>query len=281
MTSTHTLSIGPTPFAVHTCGSGIPLLLLHAFPLDHGMWEAQEPLADAVRIIAPDQRGFGATPGEPPIASIAGMADDAVAVLDALHVAEPAFVCGVSMGGYVAQHVAARHPERVRGLILCDTKLDADTPEARAGRAGLSAKVGRRGAGLLADTMLGTLLAQSPQARAELRRAAIEELLRQTIARQSVATIQAALAAMGDRPDMTDMMRSLAIPTLLVVGEEDTFTPPAIMQRMESILPDARLLIVPQAGHLVPLEAPEVFNAVALEFLHAVAGRGGAATPGH
>jgi pimeloyl-ACP methyl ester carboxylesterase len=209
------------------------------------------------------------------------MADDAVAVLDALHVSEPAFVCGVSMGGYVAQHVAARHPERVRGLILCDTKLDADTPEARAGRAGLSAKVGRRGAGLLADTMLGTLLAQSAEARAQPRRTVIEELLRQTIHRQAVGTIQAALAAMGDRPDMTDTMRSLTIPTLLVVGEEDTFTPPAIMQRMESILPDARLLIVPRAGHLVPLEAPEVFNAAVLEFLHAVTSHGEAAAPGH
>jgi 3-oxoadipate enol-lactonase len=279
MTSTHTLTIGATPFAVHTRGSGIPLLLLHAFPLDHSMWEAQEPLADAVRIIAPDQRGFGATPGEPTITSIGAMADDAVAVLDALHVAEPAFVCGVSMGGYIAQHVAARHPERVRGLILCDTKLDADTPEARAGRAGLAAKVSRRGAGLLADTMLGTLLAQSAEARGRARRPAIEELLRQTIARQPVATIQAALAAMGERPDMTETMQSLPIPTLLVVGEEDTFTPPAIMQRMESILPDARLLIVPQAGHLVPLEVPEVFNAAVLAFLHAVAGHGGTATP--
>ncbi len=279
MTSTHTLTIGATPFAVHTRGSGIPLLLLHAFPLDHSMWEAQEPLADAVRIIAPDQRGFGATPGEPTITSIGAMADDAVAVLDALHVAEPAFVCGVSMGGYIAQHVAARHPERVRGLILCDTKLDADTPEARAGRAGLAAKVGRRGAGLLADTMLGTLLAQSAEARGRARRPAIEELLRQTIARQPVATIRAALAAMGQRPDMTETMQSLPIPTLLVVGEEDTFTPPAIMQRMESILPDARLLIVPQAGHLVPLEVPEVFNAAVLAFLHAVAGHGGTATP--
>ena len=183
------------------------------------------------------------------------------------------------MGGYIAQHVAARHPERVRGLILCDTKLDADTPEARAGRAGLAAKVGRRGAGLLADTMLGTLLAQSAEARGRARRPAIEELLRQTIARQPVATIQAALAAMGERPDMTETMQSLPIPTLLVVGEEDTFTPPAIMQRMESILPDARLLIVPQAGHLVPLEVPEVFNAAVLAFLHAVAGHGGTATP--
>ncbi|MDA1041273.1 MAG: alpha/beta fold hydrolase [Planctomycetota bacterium] len=279
MTSTHTVRVGGKVFAVQTGGAGIPLLLLHAFPLDHGMWEAQAPLAESVRMIVPDQRGFGRTPSDPPIASIAAMADDAVAVLDALHVTEPAFVCGVSMGGYVAQHVAARYPERVRGLILCDTKFAADSPEARAGRAGLSAKVGRRGAGLLADTMLSTLLAQSDEARAQPRRTAIEDLLRQTIARQTVATIQAALAAMGDRPDMTDTMRRLAIPTLLVVGEEDTFTPPAIMQRMESILPDARLLIVPRAGHMVPLEAPEVFNAAVVEFLRAVVAHDAVATP--
>lgn len=279
MTAVHAVAVGDTPFAVHSCGSGIPLLLLHAFPLDHGMWEAQEQLAESVRIIAPDQRGFGGTPGQPPIGSVAEMADDAVALLDALHVVEPAFVCGVSMGGYVAQHVAVRHPDRVRGLILCDTKLDADTPEARSGRASLAAKVGRLGAGILAETMLGTLLAQSETARTQPRRPAIEELLRQTIARQPVATIQAALAAMGNRADMTEAMRSLAVPTLLIVGKEDTFTPPAIMQRMEEVLPDARLLIVPHAGHLVPLEAPEVFNAAVLEFLHAVVGRD-AAAPG-
>lgn len=274
MTSTHTLDVAGSPFAVHTRGSGIPLLLLHAFPLDHGMWEAQEPLADSVRLVVPDQRGFGGSGGEPPITSIAGMADDAVALLDALHVREPAFVCGVSMGGYVAQHVAARHPDRVRGLILCDTKLDADTPEARSGRAALAAKVGRVGTSILADAMLGKLLAHSEAARGAPRRQAIEELLRQLIARQRVETVQASLAAMGARPDMTDAMRRLSVPTLLVVGEEDTFTPPETMQRMEAIIPGARLLIVPRAGHLVPLEAASVFNAAVGEFLREVAGGG-------
>lgn len=279
MPATHRLDIGGTPFAVHTRGAGVPLLLLHAFPLDHGMWEAQEPLAESVRLIAPDQRGFGGTAGDPPIASIAGMADDAVALLDSLHIDEPAFVCGVSMGGYVAQHVAARHPDRVRGLILCDTKLDADTPEARAGREALSAKVGRIGTSILADAMLGKLLGQSEAARAAVRRPAIEDLLRRTIERQPVETIRASLAAMGGRPDMTEVMRNVHVPTLLVVGEEDTFTPPDVMQRMQSIFPDARLLIVPHAGHLVPLEAPEVFNAAVVEFLGMVAARDAAAAP--
>jgi pimeloyl-ACP methyl ester carboxylesterase len=277
MIATHTLPVGSTRFAVHTRGGGLPLLLLHAFPLDHGMWEPQEPLADAVRLIVPDQRGFGGSGGGPPIASIASMADDAVALLDALHVGEPAFVCGVSMGGYVAQHVAARHPERVRGLILCDTKLEADTPEARAGRVSLAAKVGRLGTEILADAMLGKLLAQGETARADERRPEVEALLRGMIRRQRPETVQAALAAMGERPDMTDTLRRLAVPTLLVVGAEDTFTPPETMQRMETLLPDARLLIVPAAGHLVPLEAPQVFNAAVVEFLREVVARGGSA----
>lgn len=282
MTATHTLPVGGDTFAVHTRGSGMPLLLLHAFPLDHGMWEAQEPLADSVRLIVPDQRGFGGSRDARPIASIAAMADDAVAVLDALHVREPAVVCGVSMGGYVAQHVAARHPDRVRALVLCDTKLDADTPEARAGRATLAAKVGRLGTSILADTMLGKLLAQSAEARGLPRRQAIEGLLRRLIASQTPAAVQSSLEAMGGRPDMTDAMRRLAVPALLVVGAEDSFTPPETMQRMESLIPNARLLIVPRAGHLVPLEAPEVFNAAVLEFLREVAvggaGRGAAPT---
>lgn len=282
MTLMHTLSIGDDRFAVHTHGSGIPLLLLHAFPLDHGMWEAQEPLAESVRLIVPDQRGFGGSAGATPITSIAAMADDAVAVLDALHVREPAVVCGVSMGGYVAQHVAARHPARVRGVILCDTKLEADTPEAREGRAALAAKVGRVGTSILADAMLGKLLALSAEARGAPRRPAIEEHLRRMIASQQPQTVQAALGAMGGRPDMTDAMRRLRLPTLLVVGAEDSFTPPETMQRMESIIPESRLLIVPRAGHLAPLEAPEVFNAAVLEFLREVvaagAGRGSVPT---
>jgi 3-oxoadipate enol-lactonase len=271
MTPSHTLSIGGDPFAVHIRGSGIPLVLLHAFPLDHGMWEAQEPLADSLRLIVPDQRGFGGSAAAAPITSIAGMADDVVAVLDALHVGEPAVVCGVSMGGYVAQHVAARHPHRVRGLILCDTKLEADTPEARDGRAVLAEKVGRVGTSILADAMLSKLLAASAEARSAPRRPAIEERLRQLIAGQPVPTVQASLMAMAGRPDMTDAMRRTHLPTLLVVGAEDSFTPPETMQRMESIIPRSRLLIVPRAGHLVPVESPDLFNAAVLEFLREVA----------
>jgi pimeloyl-ACP methyl ester carboxylesterase len=278
--SLHHVAVGDTRLAVHTAGSGLPLVLLHAFPLDHAMWQRQAALAERVRLIVPDLRGFGASGGSVP-GSIAQLAEDTVALLDALHVAGPAVICGISMGGYVAQHVAARHPRRVAAVILADTKFEADSPAARAGRADLAAKVGRLGLGILADAMIPRLLAASDDARTAVDRAAIEGLLRRSITGQSVETVQAALAALGDRPDMTEAMRTLAIPTLLVGGAEDAITPPECLEAAEEAMPNARLLIVPAAGHLPPLEQPEIFNAAVLEFLRGLpADRLHAAGPG-
>lgn len=230
------------------------------------MWQPQEPLAEHLRLIVPDMRGFGqSTDGLPE--SIASLAEDCVGLLDAVHVDRPAVICGVSMGGYVAQHVAARYPERVAALVLVDTRLEADTDEARAGRADLAASVGRVGQAILADAMIPKLLGTSPEARALPGRSEAAELLRQMIESQPVATIQAALSALGGRPDMTDAMRRVTARTLLVVGAEDAITPPPCMEEAEAVIPNAKLLEVPHAGHLVPLERPDLFNAALLEFL--------------
>ena len=264
----HHVRIGGASLAVHSRGAGLPLVLLHAFPLDHAMWERQAPLADHVRLIVPDLRGFGGSSGSTP-ESMAGLADDVAAILDALHVQRPAVICGVSMGGYVAQHVAARHPGKVAAVVLVDTRLEADTDEARAGRADLAAKVGRLGTTILADAMVPRLLGTSAAARTEPYRSHLEGFLREMIARQPVATIQAALAALGSRPDMTAAMSRVLHPTLLVVGAEDAITPPECLARAEKLMPAARLLIVPEAGHLVPLEQPQVFNAAMVDFLQA------------
>jgi pimeloyl-ACP methyl ester carboxylesterase len=214
----------------------------------------------------PDLRGFGGSDEALP-ESIAALADDVVALLDAVHVAGPAVICGISMGGYVAQHVAARHPDRVAAVILVATKLEADSAEARAGRTDLAAKVGRLGLGILADAMIPRLLADSAEARRAPGRADVESLLRRTILAQRVETVQTALAALGARPDMTEPLRQLRAPALLVAGAEDAITPPECLQTAEAIIPRAKLLIVPAAGHMVPLEQPAVFNAAVLEFL--------------
>lgn len=263
--SIHHVAVGDTRLAVHTAGGGLPLLLLHGFPLDHAMWAAQEPLAEHGRLVVPDQRGFGASPGPGPT-SMEELADDAAALLAALHCG-PAVICGLSMGGYVAQHLAVRHPERVAALVLADTKLEADTPEARAARVDLAGKVGRLGQGIVADAMVPRLLATSAESRATAGRADVEAALRAAIMRQPVATIQAALAALGGRPDMTAAMRRVRVPALLVVGAEDAITPPACMEAALDAMPHARLLVIPRAGHMAPLETPDVFNRALLEFL--------------
>jgi pimeloyl-ACP methyl ester carboxylesterase len=266
MMTTHHVTVRDTRLAVHTSGSGIPVLLLHAFPLDHRMWHKQAPLAEHVRLVIPDQRGFGQSTGSKP-ESICQLAHDAVALLDALHVTDPAVICGVSMGGYVAQHVAVRYPDRVAAVVLVDTKLEADTDEAKAARADLAERVGRVGQAILADAMIPKLLATSSEARALAGRDEVIDLLQEMITSQPVPTIQAALATLASRPDMTDAMKKVTAPTLLVVGAEDVITPPTCMTAAEVVIPNSKLLEVPIAGHLVPLERPEIFNPAILEFL--------------
>ncbi len=265
------VSIGDTSLAVQICGSGQPLVLLHAFPLDHSMWHRIIPLADHLQLIIPDQRGFGQSTDShsksKPLSSISQLADDVSKLLEALHIEQPAVIAGISMGGYVAQHVAARHPEKVSHLILVDTKFSADTPEARAGRSNLAATVGRVGPKVLADAMVPNLLAATDKARSRPERVENEQFLRRLIGKQSVATIQAALGALADRPDMSAPMQQFEKPVLLVCGKEDTITPPPVMESMEKILPQGQLVIVPEAGHLVPLEAPTVFHEAVLSFL--------------
>jgi len=265
------VSIGDTSLGVQICGSGPPLVLLHAFPLDHTMWHRVLPLATHARLIIPDQRGFSRSTRsdseKSPIVSIAQLADDVAKLLDALDIEEPAAIAGISMGGYVAQHVAVRYPEKVSRVILIDTKFSADTPEARATRADLAATVGRVGQQVLADAMVPNLLAATDAARSQPERAANEEFLRKLIGKQSIATIQAALQALADRPDMSGPMQRLEKPVLLICGSEDTITPPAVMESMEKILLQGHLLIVSDAGHLVPLEAPVVFHEAVRSFL--------------
>ena len=255
--------------AVRQAGTGLPVVLLHGFPLDHSMWDGQWALVaeggilhGTARLIVPDLAGFGGSFG-PTSPSIAAMADEVVALLDALGCETPVVACGLSMGGYVAQHLAARHPARLRGLVLVDTKLEADTPEARAGRVDLSERVGRLGTRIAAEAMVPRLLARGPG----IDRGEIEARLRGTIERTSVTTIQTALRALADRPDMTAAAAAFALPTLLVVGEEDVITPPDCLERAALVIAGAEFVTIPGCGHMAPMEDPAAFNARLASFL--------------
>lgn len=239
------------PLAYDVVGAGRPLVLLHAFPFDHRIWERLD--VPGRQLILPDLRGFGETPLRPYV--LADLADDVASLLDALGLAR-ATIGGLSMGGYVALAFAARHPGRLEALILADTKAGPDSPEARQAREESIALVRSHGVGAYVDKQLPRLLA--PAAGEPLR----DELRR--LGRQAPEGVIAGLEALRDRPDRRSELSRIACPALVIVGSDDVLTPPSEAQTMATALPNARLVQIVGAGHLSPIEAPAAFSAALL-----------------
>jgi 3-oxoadipate enol-lactonase len=257
--------VGDLTLAVDARGDGPALLLVHGFPLDRTLWAHQVATLSGWRRIAPDLRGAGASDAPDAGYSMAAYADDLAALLDRLRV-ERAVVAGLSMGGYVAFEMWRRHRTRVMGLVLADTRAEADTPEARRGREEMIEVARAHGAAAVADRMVPKLLGRSTR-RAQPH---LVEQVHGMIARAPVAGLVGALAAMRERPDSTPQLASIDVPTLVVVGEEDEVTPPALARALAAGVPGAAMTTIPGAGHLAPLEAPTVVSRVVAEFLEAI-----------
>jgi pimeloyl-ACP methyl ester carboxylesterase len=249
-------------------GDGPALVLLHAFPLARAMWRPQvEALQGDYRLIAPDLRGFGGSRGFTAAPSVETMADDVAALLDELKVAGPMVLGGLSMGGYVALAFARRHPARLRGLVLADTKADPDDAEGRANRDRLIAFASNNTARAVIDQMLPKLLGPATAAQAPQ----VVEEVRAIASRQTAAGIVGALEGLRDRPDANPGLGAIAVPTLVLVGRDDTLTPPAKSEEMAARIPNARLVVLDGAGHLSNLEQPDRFTAALRSFLQSVA----------
>ena len=255
------------PYVIEA-GRGDAVVLLHAFPLNASMWSAQrEALAPRFRVICPDQRGFGGTQLGHDEPSLDEVADDVVAMLDARKVGT--FVLGgLSMGGYVAMALLRRHPDRVRGLVLADTKAGADSEEAAAGRRRIADAVIEAGnASLLLDDVLPKLVGETTKQCRPLVWGRVKALVERAPP-YAVAWAQRAMAA---RPDSFGTLKAVTVPTLVVRGEEDVLSTAEDTQAMADAVPDAELVTIPQAGHLANVEAPEEFNAALLAFLDGLA----------
>jgi 3-oxoadipate enol-lactonase len=245
-------------------GNGTPIVLLHGFPLDHTMWNAQtEALAERCQVIVPDQRGFGRSPLGTHTLTIERLADDLAALLDAMHIREGAIICGLSMGGYVALVFHRKYATRVRALILCDTRADADTQAGVADRMALIERVRATGPTAVVEAMLPKLVAaaafeQQPQVVGDVRR---------MILATPPATLEAALRALTTRPDSTEHLTHIDVPTLTVVGEHDAITPVEVMTAMADAIPQCQRAVIRGAGHMSPMERPAEFNAALVEFL--------------
>ena len=239
------------------------LLLLHAFPLNARMWEGELALAaTGWHVIAPQLRGFDGGASDPPAASVDDYAGDIIDLLDALHVKQ-AVVGGLSMGGYVAFALLRAAARYVQGLILADTRSQADTPEGIAGRTRLLQLVQDKGASAVADDMIPKLLGETTRA----TRPAVVERVRSLALANSTDAIAGAIRALMSRPDSTPLLASIHVPTLIVVGEEDTVTPPAASEEMHRAIAGSQLVRIPQSGHLANLEQPALFHAALAAFL--------------
>ncbi|HEU5169372.1 MAG TPA: alpha/beta fold hydrolase, partial [Gemmatimonadales bacterium] len=257
------VTVNGVGLAVDVRGEGPAILFVHGYPLDRSVWEPQVAALDGWLRIAPDLRGMGQSDAPDLGYAMATYAEDLVALLDALGV-ERAVLCGLSMGGYVAFELLRRWRDRVRGLILVDTRAEADGAEGRRAREAAAQQARDHGAGAIADSMLPTMFAPG----AGERRPALVARVRAIMAATPVAGIVGALAAMRDRVDSTPLLPTLAgLPTLVVVGAEDQLTPPACARAMAHRIPGARLVVVPEAGHLAPIEAAEATTRAIREFL--------------
>ncbi|HEY0487156.1 MAG TPA: alpha/beta hydrolase [Mycobacteriales bacterium] len=245
----------------------VTLVLLHAFPLSSAMWGAQrDALADVCRVITPDQRGFGGTPLGDDAPSLERAADDVVALLDRLGL-DRVVLGGLSMGGYVTMRVLARYPERVRGLVLADTKATADPAEVRERREQVARRAAEPGGmGALATEQLPVMLGRSTLE----RRPDVVEAVRSQLAAAPAESVAWASRAMAARPDSLDVLAAADVPALVLVGEEDTLTGVPDAEAMAAALPRGRLVHIPAAGHLSALENPGPFGAAVREFVVAL-----------
>jgi pimeloyl-ACP methyl ester carboxylesterase len=239
------------------------LLLLHGFPLDSTLWAPQQALHDVADVVALDLPGFGAdaTP-VPEVLTMEHLADAAMARLDALG-SRTAVICGLSMGGYVAMACWARHPERVKGLVLCNTRMNADTEEGRRSREETARTALEKGVGLIARAMVPKLLAPATHR----SRPALGRQLEAMIARQRPEAVAAAARGMAVRPDrQADLMR-VNVPALVITGDRDELMPLPTSLAMRDTIPGCALAVVPGAAHLPNLERADLFNATIRDFL--------------
>jgi 3-oxoadipate enol-lactonase len=256
----HMVSVGGRRVRYLEEGAGEPLLLLHAFPLSARMWRPQlAAVPEGWRFIAPDLAGFGQSARRAGTPSMDGFAADALALLDALGVGRVS-VAGLSMGGYVAFGLLRAARERVRAIVLADTRAEADSDEARGNREKMLAALDEEGPTGVADAMIPKLL--SPDADDEL-----SAHVRRMIEANEAGGIRDAILALRDRPDSRPVLEGLDRPALVIAGDADQVTPVALHEAMHQALPQSSLVVLPGAGHLSNLERPSQFNTALAGFL--------------
>src|SRR5689334_14636416 len=258
------IRVNDVQLAYTDTGIGRPIVLIHGYPFNRSLWNEQVvALSSSYRVIAPDLRGFGESDAVPGTATMNEMAQDVALLLNHLDITR-ATICGLSMGGYVALAFYKQLPSRVRALILADTRAPADTEEGKQTRAQQAEKALTEGMAGIADAMLPKLLTPETVSKRPEVVKHVRDMMLQT-KREGAA---AALRGMAERDDQTELLPKITVPTLILVGAGDAITPVADSEKMHRAIPNARLVILENTGHVSNLERTEQFNDALLEFLN-------------
>ncbi|GKQ35759.1 alpha/beta fold hydrolase [Streptomyces sp. A012304] len=242
-----------------------PLVLVHGHPFDRSMWNPQiEAFRTTRRVIAPDLRGYGASPVHLGVVPLSRFAEDIRELLDALAV-DTFVLAGLSMGGQIAMECYDRFGDRVRGLVLADTFPTAETPAGKAARRRTADRLLAEGMRGYADEVLEKMVA--PYADDDVK-AHVHRMMTAT----SPEGAAAALLGRAERPDYRALLTRVTVPALVVVGTDDEFTPVSDAEAMHAALPDSELCVIDGAAHMPNLERPREFNAALAKFLERVDG---------
>jgi pimeloyl-ACP methyl ester carboxylesterase len=238
------------------------ILLIHGHPFDHTLWDPQAAALRAAgyQVIAPDLRGYGQSPALSDITLLSDFAADLAAAFDG-----EAIIGGVSMGGQIAMEFYRRYPDRVAGLFLCDTSPVGETPEGHRYRNDLADRLLAEGMAGYAAEVLDKMITlahvtSQPEVAAHVRRMMLATAPRGAAAAQR---------GRAERPDYQKTLAGVRVPTLIVVGAQDAYTPLPDARLIHQLIPGSELVVVEDAGHLPGLEAPAEVNAALLGFLSA------------
>jgi 3-oxoadipate enol-lactonase len=242
---------------------GLPVVFIHGFPFSHRMWEPQmQALPKDFHVIAYDVRGHGFSSVGDGQFTIELFVDDLIALLDHLAI-EKAVICGLSMGGYIALRAIERHPERIKGLVLCDTKSETDTNEEKIKRTSSIKTIKSAGVSAFVDDFVKAVFwtetfKTNPDA---------VDLIKELIYKNSTLGICGTMLALACRTDTTYSLSSIKIPTCIIVGEYDLRTPPSCAQEIHKAISGSELHVLPNAGHMSNLENSKDFNKTLINFL--------------
>lgn len=244
-------------------GIGRPVVLIHGYPFNRSLWNEQvSALSSNYRVIVPDLRGFGETDSSEGPATMNRMSQDVAQLLDRLEISG-AVIGGLSMGGYVALAFYKQFPSRVQALVLADTRAQADTEEAKQTRLQQAEKALSEGMAGIVDSMLPKLLTPETVS----KRPEIVKRVRDMMLKTKPEGAASALLGMMERDDQTQLLSTIASPTLILVGAEDAITPVADSEKMHHAIVGSRLVVLENAGHVSNLERTDQFNEALMNFL--------------